>query len=170
MAEITNSGHERGKGKKGRRRLAPVRVDFTPMVDLACLLLTFFMLTTAFTKPKIMEVSMPKDGTPTPWEPRTMTVLLDESKEKIHYYFGEFEPSTHLYVTSLSKDGLRKQLFDKKGSVPVLIRTGEKARYETVVDVIDELNLCGAGTYAIADMSEEEAQFLEAKKLTAERR
>jgi len=50
------------------------------MVDLMCLLLTFFMLTTAFSKPKVMEIILPekKDtkGIDIPkW--RTVNIILD---------------------------------------------------------------------------------------------
>jgi biopolymer transport protein ExbD len=97
-----------------------------------------------------------------------MTVLVDEAQEKIHCYFGEFKPNVHLFSVSLSQDGLRKLLFEKQDSAPVVIKTGEKARYETVVDVIDELNISQTTRYAIADMSEEEQEMLDAYKLTAE--
>jgi biopolymer transport protein ExbD len=50
------------KGKKGGKRQAKkhsTRIDMTPMVDLMCLLITFFMLTTAFSKPMVMVITMP---------------------------------------------------------------------------------------------------------------
>ena len=37
------------------------RVDFTPMVDMIMLLVTFFMLCTTLIKPQTMEISMPSD-------------------------------------------------------------------------------------------------------------
>ncbi len=59
MAEII--ANEGGGKKKGKRRAKhhSTHIDMTPMVDLACLLLTFFMLTTAFSKPKVMEIVLP---------------------------------------------------------------------------------------------------------------
>ena len=38
-----------------------VRVDFTPMVDMNMLLITFFMLCTSLSKPQTMEISMPSN-------------------------------------------------------------------------------------------------------------
>lgn len=209
MAEIMQSESGKRRGKKRRSVRAAGRIDMTPMVDLAALLLTFFMLTTAFTKFKVMEVSMPKDPEQvtdqTPWPPTTMTVLIDAPKEKIYYYFGKFEDVSRLKSVSLSSTGLRKLLFDRNNQVneqmkalqgefnqgrlsedalkdridalyadktkafPVLIKTGEKARYETVVDVIDELNITNVKQYAIADMSKEESEMLRREELTAQK-
>lgn len=48
----TNTGKSKQKKKN-------VRVDFTPMVDMNMLLITFFMLCTSLVKPHTMELSMP---------------------------------------------------------------------------------------------------------------
>ena len=60
MADVQTAeprGKKKGKHKK-KRRLG-VRIDMTPMVDVAFLLLTFFMLTTAFSLPQTMEINLP---------------------------------------------------------------------------------------------------------------
>ena len=51
MAEIIQEEKQKG-GKKKAKKHAP-HIDMTPMVDLMCLLITFFMLTTAFSKAKV---------------------------------------------------------------------------------------------------------------------
>ena len=58
MAEIIQE-EEKLAGRKKLRKHAP-HIDMTPMVDLMCLLITFFMLTTAFSKSKIMEIILPE--------------------------------------------------------------------------------------------------------------
>jgi len=62
MAQIQSNDSDSGKGGKHgkvRAKKQSTHIDMTPMVDLAFLLLTFFMLTTTFGKPKTMEINMP---------------------------------------------------------------------------------------------------------------
>ncbi|MBL6950584.1 MAG: biopolymer transporter ExbD, partial [Bacteroidales bacterium] len=62
MAQIQSK--DQGKGGKKKAKRYSTEIDMTPMVDLMCLLITFFMLTTAFAKPKVMVITMPeKDKT-----------------------------------------------------------------------------------------------------------
>jgi len=124
MAEIAEGGgggHEK-KGKK-RAKKASTRVDMTPMVDLAFLLLTFFVLTSTFSKPKVMSLAYPAkiNDLPPGEAPKLnngITFLLSE--DKIFYYTGEFYPAdrpgkdgpTKLTATDFSASGLRKVLAD----------------------------------------------------------
>lgn len=123
MAEIIEN--EGGGKKKGKRRAKKhsTHIDMTPMVDLACLLLTFFMLTTAFSKAKVMEITFPeppKKGDP-PSEvkiskERTLNIILDEN-DKVFWYNGLADPRKPplptLYETDFSKDGIRKVLLNR---------------------------------------------------------
>ena len=119
MAEII--ADEGGGKKKGKRRAKKhsTHIDMTPMVDLACLLLTFFMLTTAFSKPKVMEIVLPeKDGNTESKIPksRAVNIILD-GNDKIYYYLGIADPTKppipELVVSDYSKDGIRKFLLNR---------------------------------------------------------
>ncbi|HNB32816.1 MAG: biopolymer transporter ExbD [Bacteroidetes bacterium] len=120
MAEVNTDqggGKEKGgKHSKVRAKKASTHIDMTPMVDLAFLLLTFFMLTTTFSKPKTVEINMPlKDGEPTKVN-NAITVLLSD-KDKVFWYFGEFKPDeTQLNQTDFSDNGIRKILLDKNSA------------------------------------------------------
>ena len=49
------------KKKESKQKKINVRVDFTPMVDMLMLLITFFMLCTTLSKPSTMELTMPSN-------------------------------------------------------------------------------------------------------------
>lgn len=59
MAEIQENNNKEKKGNKQKKM--NIRVDFTPMVDMNMLLITFFMLCTSLSKPQTMEISMPSN-------------------------------------------------------------------------------------------------------------
>lgn len=124
MAEIAESGGGgHGKGGKKRAKKQSTKVDMTPMVDLAFLLLTFFVLTSTFSKPKSMELSLPApplDKKEQPPVKNGVTFLLTE-KDRIFYYVGEFYeagnekgvPPTQLLETNFSSSGLHALLAEK---------------------------------------------------------
>src|SRR5271154_1737914 len=92
MAELDTSGGGKHKGGKVRSKKVSTRIDLTAMVDLAFLLITFFMLTTTLAKKKEMDLAMPDNSVKTSQLPvaatRSMTVILG-SNNKIEWYVGE---------------------------------------------------------------------------------
>ena len=93
MAEIQESGNK--KGGKNKQKKMTVRVDFTPMVDMNMLLITFFMLCTSLSKPQTMEISMPSNDKNITEEQQNkvkasqaLTLLLAE-EGKLYYYEGD---------------------------------------------------------------------------------
>jgi biopolymer transport protein ExbD len=124
MAEIIQE--EKAGGKRKAKKHAP-HIDMTPMVDLMCLLITFFMLTTAFSKAKIMEINLPekiKDPNAVPPKipgSRTLNIILGPDN-KIYYYPGLVKPEDYnslppLQETNLGSNGIRKLLLDRNRSL-----------------------------------------------------
>ncbi len=121
MAEIIQAEGKQKGGKKKAKKFS-THIDMTPMVDLMCLLITFFMLTTAFSKPKAMEITMPEkdDNTEVKDKPlvqadRTVNILIS-GDDKVYYYFGLADPKLplpQLISTNYSKDGIRKMLLQR---------------------------------------------------------
>ncbi len=116
MAEIQESGG--GKKSNSKQKKMTVRVDFTPMVDMNMLLITFFMLCTTLSKPQTMEISMPSNDKNITDEQRSKVkasqaiTLLLAGDDKLYYYEGEpnYEDYTTLKETTYQADGLRAML------------------------------------------------------------
>lgn len=114
MAQLdTNDGG--GKKKKGgsKQKKISVHVDFTPMVDMNMLLITFFMLCTSLSKPQTMEINMPTDKGDEDQKnavkaSQAITVLC-AGKDSVFYYEGQpnYKDYTSLKETSYKPDGLR---------------------------------------------------------------
>jgi biopolymer transport protein ExbD len=116
MAQIVeNGGGDIGKGKK-RPKKSSTHVDMTPMVDLAFLLLTFFVLTSTFSKPKVMSLVYPAkdvpESTEKPVVKNAITFLI--TKDRVFYYKGELNPAggpkTELIEIDFGPQGVRKLL------------------------------------------------------------
>ncbi|MCM1028617.1 MAG: biopolymer transporter ExbD [Pseudoflavonifractor sp.] len=58
MAQIEQSD-KGGKKKKGAQKKMAIHVDFTPMVDMNMLLITFFMLCTTMIKSQTLSIALP---------------------------------------------------------------------------------------------------------------
>ena len=187
MAELNTGDSGGGKGKKIRSKKQNSKVDLTAMVDLAFLLITFFMLTTTLSKPQSMNLGLPAKDKPNEKnedikvdENRTMTILLGDN-DKLVRYVGLLAtpvlggaPKDFTY----GKEGIRAELLSRKAAVLaystakgkpkngmiVIIKPSKKSNYRNLVDILDEMAIVDVPTYAIVnDFSPEETKLLEGK-------
>jgi biopolymer transport protein ExbD len=175
MAELDTSSGGGKKGGKVRSKKASTRVDLTAMVDLAFLLITFFIMTTTLSKPKAMDVAMPdkdekvKDELPVAAS-RSMTLLLG-ANDKVEWFIGEPGKSAPETV-GYGKDGLRKVLVEKSKEVQastgkymvVLIKPSDKSNYRNMVDALDEMKITAIQSFAIIDILPAEVELLKRDK------
>ncbi len=149
---------------KKKEKVAP-RVDMTPLVDLAFLLLTFFMLTTTFNKPQVMEIKTgekrdEKSVQPKINEKHVLSIVLGGSN-RIYWYRGLTEPSVQ--ETDYSHEGLGRVLLEQNRVIDrmfVLIKPGDKSSYENLVTVLDELANADIKRYALVEIEEEDKNIL----------
>lgn len=138
MAEIQENNNKEKKGNKQKKM--NIRVDFTPMVDMNMLLITFFMLCTSLSKPQTMEISMPSNDKNITEEQQNkvkasqaLTLLLAEDG-KLYYYEGEpdYKNYSSLKETTYDANGLRKLLLNKNYEAVKKVRElkEKKARLE----------------------------------------
>jgi len=126
IAQDNKKGKDKGKPKK-----LSTRVDFTPMVDLAFLLITFFMLATTFSKPQTMEIAMPSKEKVSVEEQtkvkasRAVTIVLDKDNA-VYYYEGTRDEKTGqdpvVSKTDFSPSGIRKLLIKKNYDIMVKVQ------------------------------------------------
>lgn len=128
------------KVKKSRQKKQQTRVDFTPMVDMMMLLITFFMLCTTLAKPQTMELSMPTNDD-VPQDEKTVTkesytvTIYVAADNQIYYVEGLVKPEdpTCLKKTTWGKDGIRKALIGhvtEDGTQPILDVMTAKAKLD----------------------------------------
>ncbi|MBK8555352.1 MAG: biopolymer transporter ExbD [Lewinellaceae bacterium] len=184
MAEM-QVAEKGGKGGKKRAKKLSTRVDLTPMVDLAFLLITFFMLTTTLAKPNIMPVVMPEkdvdeETAKATKESQVLTLMLG-ADDKVYYYEGISDAK--LDSTDYSAEGLRKVILDKKDRVrqqfpdeekedektgekkyyskmSVIIKPTKDARYKNIVDAFDEMKITNVVSYVLLEISDKELEFI----------
>ncbi|MDZ4844487.1 MAG: biopolymer transporter ExbD [Chitinophagales bacterium] len=112
MAELNSEAS--AVSRKQRSKRMSTKIDFTPMVDLGFLLITFFMLATSWSKPYVLDIAQPVDGSPTPLSDSLAMSILLSGQNKVYYYFGFAESGIH--ATDFSPKGLRKLLLEKNAS------------------------------------------------------
>lgn len=163
-----NPEAQASNSKKIRSRKLGSRVDLTAMVDLAFLLITFFMLTTSLGKPKSMALTLPdRKGEPAKVdENRTLTILVGNDHAKC--FMGNQSGSAK--EIAVGKDlrrelALRKQQAlsysnDPDKGLIVLIKPDASAHYGNVVDVLDEMAISNIDRYAIVDIDKQESDLL----------
>ena len=170
MAELGGGGGGKKKDGKVRVKKSSTRIDMTPMVDLAFLLLTFFVMTTTLNKPQTMEITMPEkpkpgDEMPEINEKNVLTLVLGED-DKIYWYVGITDPKVE--VTNFSATGVRKILLAKKAELPklvVLIKAMDEAKYKNMVDIMDEMNISAMQRFALVDITDTDVQLVKESQL-----
>ena len=209
------------KKKASKQKKMNTRVDFTPMVDMMMLLITFFMLCTTLSKPQAMQLTMPSNDKNVQDEDKsatkashTITIIL-AGNDKIYHIDGlpNYEDATCLKETTWGNNGIRKVLrehvteegispvakimvakneLDKKKlsnskmtdeqyqkalaeikngnldneKVPTLtirIRPRDTASYKSMVDALDEMQICCIGKYVIDKINENDQKLLALK-------
>ena len=195
------------------------RVDFTPMVDMIMLLVTFFMLCTTLLKPQTMEISMPSDKEDIKEEnqsqvaaSKAITILIDENNT-LYSFKGKPDGGTDnpdegkLFATTYGKNGLRKVLLESNPQAvkavqalkdkyarmatsnvqqeqkqkaqykeelnkiknaeytpSVIIKASDKATYDNLIQVLDEMQICSIGRYVIDKFADGDRLKIEALK------
>jgi len=153
---VDQQKYRKGKKRKGRR--LRIRIDTTPLVDVAFLLLTFFMLTTTMSHPQTMEINVPPDPRKVVLVPdRNLLTLCVDNKGQIYWAIGVDAPE------KISFGRLRTFLVEQNRANPrltTLVKVDRKGKYEMMVDIMDELNVANVSRFGIAPLLETDKSSL----------
>lgn len=171
MAELNSTAtHSNKRGVRRSKKLS-TRVDLTPMVDLGFLLITFFMVTTAWSKPHASTLRMPADGNPMALGNNAALTLVALEDNKIFYYNGDLDESLKKGSYGITGYGQHngigdiirnKQLAMDKGykggrkEMMLLIKPTPRSNYKNVVALLDEALINDVKRYALLDPTKDE--------------
>ncbi|MDD6516482.1 MAG: biopolymer transporter ExbD [Prevotella sp.] len=130
---------------KSKQKKMNVRVDFTPMVDMMMLLITFFMLCTSLAKPQTMELSMPSNDKNLTDQDKTVTkesytiTFYCTADNQLYYVAGQVKPEDPkcLKKTTWGAKGIRSVIFNHQtedGTQPAKTVMEAKARLDKEKD------------------------------------
>ena len=166
MADVDLSqskGKQKHGGKKKKKRIA-VRIDMTPMVDVAFLLLTFFMLTTSMSKPQTMEINLPPAGTEANGAESNLLTLRISADFRIFWNIGTEKPTTvdgkEKKEKLISLGRLLKERNSANPKLITLIKIDGKAKYIDMVDIMDELNINSITRFSLAPMLDDDKKLI----------
>jgi biopolymer transport protein ExbD len=170
MAEIQIT--EKGK----RRKAAPPRVDLTPMVDLAFILITFFIYATTLTEEKALVLNTPVPGEPSTSYIDTSTItIMPTADDQYAYYHGTLDNPNEVSIinTKQLRTIILNKQHDLKGlpasysvqarKLHVIIKPDKHSKYENLVSVLDEMLINKVPYYAIVDITQQEEEILKGK-------
>ena len=176
MAEVQVK-EQSGKGGKVRSKKQPPHVDLTPMVDLAFLLITFFMLVTTFNKPNVMDLGLPAKPKTPQQDPKTeiklsnSISLLIGKDNKVYWHQQDQTTLTdaNLNETNFDREGIRKVIRQAQANAAdkdlftVIIKPTDDAVYRNFVDILDEMAITKNERYGVTDPKPWEIAIYEKK-------
>jgi biopolymer transport protein ExbD len=138
-----------GKKRKKGRRLG-IRIDMTPLVDVAFLLLTFFMFTTSMSRPQTLEINLPpdKDVKVEVAESNLLSLRIN-TKGEIFYNKGIEAPKK---LADAEKRKFLREQAQGNPKLTVVVKVDRQGKYEMMVNTIDELQQAGIQRFSIAPL------------------
>jgi biopolymer transport protein ExbD len=158
------------------------------MVDIAFLLVIFFMTTTVFREPQAIEISLPPRGTVPTAQSNVVVVYIDSlgqitkqladekpvpiPMDSVEFYLREEErknierqPNGSEYLAQLnampegaSRDSLEKYIKRSVSKLVVLVDVNQKSLYQYMVKIMDQVQQAGMRRFSIVPHVEEKEQ------------
>ena len=159
-----------------------VNVDLTPMVDLGFLLITFFIVTTSLTRPRVMKIFLPTKGKPIFVSETGSLTLIPLSGNSVFYYEGLLSKalqSHRMGVVDFSlQTGIgniiraKQEMLDKNAQFQegrkglfVMIKPYSATNYQNIIRSLDEMSINDVKKYSLVDINEEELKLLKSMNI-----
>ena len=163
MGAVDSPAPRESKGKglfSHKKNRVSIRIDMTPFVDIAFLLLIFFMMTTVFRTPQALEINLPpeEDVEIEVAESKVLSVYV-QSEDRVFWRRGTEAPWARSSVPELD------DVFEPyKGNteIIVLIKIDRDAKFNNMVQAIDQLDLASLTRFSLATMTPEDVKEVEA--------
>ena len=155
-------GKKKKGGLSGRRpkRRVGIRIDMTPMVDVAFLLLIFFMVTTVFRTPKALEINLPpKDAKVDVAESKVFRLFILEDGRLYWKRGAATNPWTRSTMGEL-RDVLKP--YEGQNELIMVVKIDRKTPFENMVNTLDELHHAKLSRFSINPMEDKEKLEVEA--------
>lgn len=153
----TGGGRSHKKSKRKKARRMGVHMDMTPLVDVAFLLLTFFMLTTTFSLPQVMEINLPPSESKSEVTESTLLLLRIVSDGRVFWNLGTESPRA---IPWNELRGFLRERGQANPNLITLVKVDRKSPYENSVRIIDELYLAQITRFSLAPLLEQDKKIL----------
>jgi biopolymer transport protein ExbD len=159
MAEVEAAKtHSRTQGHRRKKRVG-IRIDMTPMVDVAFLLLIFFMVTTVFRAPQTMEINLPPSDQRIDVGESNLLILYVTETSGLYWGVGFDKPAS----TGMKElPELLTARLRENPELITLVKLDRKARYHMMVDLLDQLNLANVTRFSVAVLDDADRERLAA--------
>ena len=157
MAVAMEQTPKKVRGGKPQKKRVGIRIDMTPMVDVAFLLLIFFMVTTVFRAPQSMEINLPPSEQKVEVAESNLLTLRVTGDGTIYWNMAKERPQ------KIDLKSLRKLLEEENRANPkliILVKLDRKSRYHTMVDILDELQIGDINRFSFTGLTDADKEVL----------
>lgn len=125
---------KRGGLRRPKRRIG-IRNDLTPMVDIAFLLLIFYMVTTVFSSPYSMEIALPSGNDPILYPESKLLRIFVDKDDALYFQTGQ------MYQPEMTDIQRLKEIIDEKNrnvnELAMVLKMDGKSSYDIMIRIVD---------------------------------
>ncbi len=154
-----SAGGATGLGTSHTKRRANIRLDMTPMVDIAFLLLIFYMATTQFKPPDARAVTLPTSKSQIDLPAKDVITITVTRADSIFVDFVELvsdeqqESAITRRTAAVDLDGFKEQLLFARFKNPtafIVIKADAQASFGRIHDITKLMRNCGCQRFLVA--------------------